>query len=129
MSVLLHPQLKTDTFFVKNLALCRVLLMNNALYPWVILVPMREHLKEITDLTADDYALLCKEIHSMCTHMQDMWAPDKMNIGALGNMVSQLHIHLIARFEKDAAWPKPVWGQASQPYTKDQAQEVIQRLA
>lgn len=128
VNVLLHPQLQKDTFFVSTLSLCRVLLMNNALYPWVILVPMREGAREITDLSAQDYTQLTTEIHQACSAMQRVWSPDKMNIGALGNMVPQLHVHVIARFKHDAAWPQPVWGQASAPYSDDTHTIVIKQL-
>ena len=128
MSATLHPQLEKDSFVVAQLELCTLRLMNNALYPWVILVPAREGVVEITALSAADYALLTKEIHDVCEKMQAVFAPDKMNIGALGNMVPQLHVHIIARFKRDAAWPNPVWGGASEAYTASGAQEVLNKL-
>ena len=102
--------------------------MNNALYPWLILVPARLGAVEITDLSADDYALLTEEIHAMCAKMQAVFSPDKMNIGALGNVVPQLHVHIIARFKDDAAWPNPVWGGASETYTDSAVRDVLAKL-
>ena len=104
----LHPQLKKDTFFIKDLELCQVLLMNNALYPWIILVPKKANLIEIIDLSVEEQNLLMVEISAISRIFKNL-NPDKINIAALGNIVPQLHIHIIARFKNDLTFPKPVW--------------------
>ncbi|MCZ6511581.1 MAG: HIT family protein, partial [Alphaproteobacteria bacterium] len=106
----LHPQLAADTVEVARWACSRVLLINDATYPWLILVPQRPGLRELHDLSADDLAQVTAEIVGASEAMERLFRPDKMNVAALGNQVSQLHIHVIARFEDDPAWPKPVWG-------------------
>ncbi|MFC4273055.1 HIT domain-containing protein [Sneathiella chungangensis] len=106
----LHPQLEKDSLPVCSLGLSRVLLANDARWPWIILVPERPGLVEITDLDDPDYARLMKEIRGATTAMQDLFAAHKMNVAALGNMVPQLHLHVIARTREDAAWPRPIWG-------------------
>lgn len=124
----LHPQLAADTFHVSELDLCLVLLMNNACYPWVILVPRQAGLREITDLTQEDQHLLMDEIAHVASRLQTLTGADKMNIAALGNMVPQLHIHVIARFKEDTAWPAPVWGKNGEPYTPERAAAMISAL-
>lgn len=118
----LHPQLTQDTHFVTDLPLCRVLLMNEARYPWLILVPRRESLREIHELLPADRQQLWEESDHVSRVLTALSQPDKLNIAALGNIVPQLHIHHIARFQTDAAWPAPVWGKfAPEPYTADAA--------
>ncbi len=112
----LHPQLKSDTFFITDLALCRVLLMNNRLFPWLILVPRVEEAREIIDLPETKRHLLMDEISSLSLIVKKLFSPDKINVAALGNQVPQLHIHVIARFAKDNAWPNPVWGNGHEAY-------------
>jgi len=128
MSFALHPQLQKDTFLVGDLPLCRVLLMNNRNFPWLILVPRRENLRELFDLSPNDYETTMAEIRMVAEQFSRLHKADKMNIAALGNMVPQLHIHIIARFETDAAWPKPVWGAATAPYEKTEAKATIAAL-
>ena len=106
----LHAQLAADTLEVGKLAVSRVLLMNDARYPWLVLVPERENLVELLDLRPGDYASVCEEIRRACQALRDCFAPDKLNVAALGNVVPQLHIHVIARHAGDTAWPSPVWG-------------------
>jgi diadenosine tetraphosphate (Ap4A) HIT family hydrolase len=110
MSFTLHPRLEADTVLLVDLGLSRLLLMKDALYPWLILVPAKPGLREIHDLEATDRARLIEEIASASRALQDLYAPDKINVGQLGNLVPQLHIHVIARFIDDPAWPGPVWG-------------------
>lgn len=113
----LHPQLARDTLFVTDLALCRVLLMNDARYPWCILVPRLADVREIFDLSASDQADLWREVGLCTQRLSVLTRAGKMNVATLGNMVPQLHIHVIARHEGDAAWPHPVWGKGeAQPY-------------
>src|SRR6266704_1951775 len=97
----LHPQLERDTFFITDLQLSRVLLMNNSLFPWLILVPMAEDAREVVDLPAPDQHRLMDEISSASSVIKTLFNPHKINIAALGNQVPQLHIHVIARFPGD----------------------------
>ncbi|MFT5180315.1 MAG: diadenosine tetraphosphate (Ap4A) HIT family hydrolase [Alphaproteobacteria bacterium] len=113
----LHKQLAADTIEVDRWDCCRVLLMNDAAYPWLILVPQRAGVRELHKLSAVDLALTTAEIVRASEAMERLFQPVKMNVAALGNMVPQLHIHVIARFEDDPAWPQPVWGVApAAPY-------------
>ncbi len=106
----LHPQLAADTFEIGRFELSRVLLMNDARYPWLILVPERAELVELVDLRPAELHRLSDEIRSASLALRELFAPDKLNVAALGNMVPQLHVHVIARFKHDATWPRPVWG-------------------
>jgi diadenosine tetraphosphate (Ap4A) HIT family hydrolase len=106
----LHPQLAHDTAPVGDLALARVLAMNDANYPWVILVPRRAGIVEIVDLDEADRGCLMAEIAQVSTALKQLTACDKLNVAAIGNVVPQLHVHVVARRIDDAAWPKPVWG-------------------
>jgi diadenosine tetraphosphate (Ap4A) HIT family hydrolase len=109
----LHPQLANDTVPVGDLALTRVLLANDANYPWLILVPRRPALIEIIDLEENEQVQLLAEVAAAARALKAITECDKLNIAALGNQVPQLHVHVIARRTSDAAWPKPVWGAAS----------------
>ena len=124
----LHPTLQKDTLPIGDMPLCRVLLMNNRLFPWLILVPMRDNLRDLIDVTGDDEALLWNEIKQTGQAMKVLFAPDKLNIASLGNMVAQLHIHIIARFTGDKVWPNPVWGGAAEPYSPEDAAAMQARL-
>lgn len=116
----LHPRLAADTFLVGDFELCRVLLMNDARHPWLILVPRRDDLREIHDLGPADRIALMDESCRVAEAMQREFTPDKLNIGVLGNIVPQLHVHHIARFATDPAWPGPVWGHSpAVPYGDD----------
>jgi diadenosine tetraphosphate (Ap4A) HIT family hydrolase len=110
MTFRLHPRLEADTAFVADWPLCRVLLMNDARYPWLILVPRRASAVEITDLATDDRALLMTEMARAGLVVRGVPGVAKLNIGALGNLVPQLHIHIVGRQAGDPAWPGPVWG-------------------
>ncbi|MEZ5540243.1 MAG: HIT family protein [Pseudomonadales bacterium] len=113
----LHPQLQKDCQVVGNLPLCALLLMRDANYPWLVLVPRRAAVREWYELSETDQQQLLQETNRLAKFLQQHTQAKKMNIGALGNMVPQLHVHVIARFEQDAAWPAPVWGKvAAQPY-------------
>lgn len=126
MSFELHPRLAADTVPLGTLPLCRVLLMNDQNFPWCILVPQRAAVREIHALAAADQPQLMREISGIAEAMQTVFVADKMNIAALGNQVPQLHIHIIARFETDPAWPAPVWGRLP-PDTYPEA-DLEQRL-
>lgn len=105
----LHPQLAKDTLPIAEWTLSRVLRMNDISYPWLILVPRRANCREISELPSGDRHRLIDEIARASEALQRDCRPEKINIGALGNMVPQLHIHVIARFTTDPAWPRPVW--------------------
>jgi diadenosine tetraphosphate (Ap4A) HIT family hydrolase len=112
----LHPQLAADTAFVCDLPLSRLLVMNDANFPWLILVPRRPGLSELFDLGADQ-AVLTDEIALVSRALKHEARCDKLNVAAIGNVVPQLHIHIVARTRHDALWPKPVWGVAlARPY-------------
>lgn len=110
MGFSLHPRLEADTIPVKVLGLSRLLLMNESNWPWLILVPEQPDLRELHQLEAAQRVELMEEIAYVSETMERLFRPSKINVAALGNMVPQLHIHVVARFESDPAWPKPVWG-------------------
>ena len=113
----LHQQLAADTVEVDRWDCCRVLLMNDSTYPWLILVPQRPGMRELHTLSAGDLALATAEIVRASRAMERLFQPVKMNVATLGNMVPQLHIHVIARFDDDPAWPNPVWSvMPAKPY-------------
>jgi len=125
----LHPQLAQDTTPVGDLALSRVLLMNDACYPWLILVPRRAGAVEIVDLGDDDQALLTREIAQASHALRAAAACDKLNVAAIGNVVPQLHVHVVARRRDDPAWPRPVWGAApARPYEPSLRDALMTRL-
>ena len=113
----LHARLAADTAFVADWGLSRVLLMNDARYPWLILVPRMPGVVEIIDLEARQQEQLFDEMMMLSLVLRDVTRCDKLNIAAIGNVVAQLHVHIVARRKGDAAWPKPVWGAAPvRPY-------------
>lgn len=113
----LDPRLASDTYPVVSLPLCDLLLMNDARYPWLILVPRSADLVEISDLDGADQARLWQEFSRAGAALRAVAPFDKLNLGALGNIVRQLHVHLVGRCDGDAAWPGPVWGNGKpQPY-------------
>lgn len=125
----LDQKLEGDTYFVADLKISRLLLMNDSNYPWFILVPRKEGFSEITDLTFEDQTELLSEINLVANFLQKNLSCDKTNIASLGNVVKQLHIHVIARFENDIAFPKPVWGfEGAKPYEEKAAQKLIAEI-
>ena len=106
----LDPRLANDTRPVASLALCDVLLMNDSRFPWLVLVPRKAGMVEICDLSPHDQALLWHEVTQASQALRSLAPFDKLNLGALGNIVRQLHVHVVGRREGDAAWPGPVWG-------------------
>jgi len=110
MSFQLDPNLAGDTHLIGELALSRLLLMDDARYPWLILVPRIAGARELFDLDKSDRANLLAELDAVGRALEALLRPDKFNIAALGNVVPQLHVHVVARYDTDAAWPKPVWG-------------------
>ncbi len=127
----LHPQLAADTVPVGDLALSRVLLANDANYPWLILVPRRPGITELIDLNDNDRTQVNAEIDAAARALKAITACDKLNVAALGNVVAQLHIHVIGRRRDDKAWPKPVWGAAAattyDPATRDALIAALKR--
>jgi diadenosine tetraphosphate (Ap4A) HIT family hydrolase len=130
----LHARLAADTHFIRDLELSRVLLMDDMRFAWLILVPMRAGMRDWIDLAPVEQHRLLDEI-GLCSHaLRALVQPDKLNVAALGNMVPQLHVHVVARHSGDAAWPKPVWGVGeSVPYSADalaaRKAELLMQLA
>lgn len=128
----LHPRLAADTIILGDLPLSRVLLAKDSRYPWLILVPKRADIREIHWLNEEEQLQLMRESCAVARLMEAELAADKINVAALGNMVPQLHLHHVARFTQDAAWPDPIWGKhPAQAYENAAlaAEEWRQRLA
>ena len=127
--MILHPQLKKDCFVIGRLPLCALLLMNDSNYPWFILVPQREGISEIHQLSEADQQQLMRESSQLAGAIEKEFGADKINIAALGNVVPQLHVHHVVRYKSDPAWPAPVWGKLSaKPYVAHEADDIIARL-
>ena len=110
MSFIIDPTLEQDTILLGELDLCEVRLLPDSFNPWVVLVPKRADIVEIFQLTDMEQGTLMAEIVKVSEKISDLFSPDKINVGALGNMVPQLHIHIICRFKEDRAWPRAIWG-------------------
>ena len=129
MSFSLHPTLKKDCIELGQLELCRVLLMNDSQFPWLILVPERENMTEIHQLSATDQQQLMRESSYIAEKLATLFQADKMNIAALGNMVPQLHIHHVVRYKSDKAWPAPIWGKFDAvSYTGKELKVLVEKL-
>lgn len=125
----LAPELVRDCIELADWPLCKLLLLNDSQYPWFILVPRVSGMREIIDLSAEQQQLFWQESAQLSHLIKAVFNPHKLNVAALGNMVPQLHVHHIARFEHDATWPKPVWGQLPPiPYSDQQIAEIKQAL-
>jgi diadenosine tetraphosphate (Ap4A) HIT family hydrolase len=125
----LHPRLAQDTLVIGDFPLSQLLLMNDAGYPWFILVPRRAGIREIFELEQDDQIQLLKESSQLSMVLSRIYEADKLNVAALGNMVPQLHLHHIVRYRSDPAWPKPVWGLfPAQHYSPRALQETCANL-
>ncbi len=125
----LNHRLAADTFFVANLKLSRLLLMNDSNYFWFILVPQKPDLVELIDLEFEDQIELLREINWLSGILKKDFSAHKLNIAALGNVVKQLHIHVIGRRNDDAAFPKPVWGNSIEmPYKEEAAEFLINKI-
>ena len=125
----LHPQLADDTAPVIELPLCEVRLMDDANHPWLVLVPRVADMVEIIDLDTAQRTQLTAEIDAASRALKALFKPHKLNVAALGNLVPQLHVHVIARYKDDIAWPRPVWGTATaRPYPPEQLVERINAL-
>jgi diadenosine tetraphosphate (Ap4A) HIT family hydrolase len=126
----LDSRLAADTLPVGDLELSSVLLLNDARFPWFVLVPRIPDASEITDLSDEQAVRLMREIRIATAVMVELAKPDKVNVGALGNIVTQLHVHVVGRFRSDPAWPGPVWGHGTRnPYPDHAATALIERAA
>lgn len=126
----LHPRLQQDCIDIGRFNLCRLLMMNDSQYPWFILVPEIAGMREIFQLDKAAQALLNEESCLLAERLSAIYQADKMNVAAIGNLVPQLHIHHIVRYQTDNAWPAPVWGRfAAVPYTEQQLVETKVRLS
>ena len=117
-----------DSYFIKDLSLCSIRLINNSKFPWIILIPNRKNITDITELNLKDQVLLMKEIVFCSKLMKKIFITKKLNVEKIGNIVPQLHIHIIARFKKDSTWPLSVWVTKEKPYLKGSLKIVIKRL-
>jgi diadenosine tetraphosphate (Ap4A) HIT family hydrolase len=126
----LDPRLEADTLPVGDLALSSVFLLNDARFPWLVLVPRRANVSELTELSEADAVALIAEIRVAAHVMLDLAKPDKINVGVLGNVVPQLHVHVVGRFRSDPAWPGPVWGHGARRLYPDHASaSLVERAA
>lgn len=124
-----HPRLVQDTLFVVDLTLSRVLLMDDERFPWLILVPRIPAIQELFELKESSKTQLWTEITILSKLLKTMMSADKINIATLGNQVPQLHIHIIARYKQDEAWPAPVWGFSTpKPYPEKKAASLLEQL-
>jgi diadenosine tetraphosphate (Ap4A) HIT family hydrolase len=125
----LHPRLQEDTLVIGQLPLCQLLMMNDSQYPWFILVPAQANLTEIYQLSPADQNQLITESSLLAKTLQQLYQADKLNIAAIGNLVSQLHIHHVVRYQTDISWPAPIWGKfPALAYTTEQAEQEIFRI-
>lgn len=125
----LDPQLERDTVYVADWHLCQVRLMNDSRYPWVILIPKVSDIAEVHELAHQQQHLLLDESVRLSKALDQLFAPHKLNVAALGNMIRQLHIHHIVRFESDASFPRPVWGMGDAvPYDADALNQIVSGL-
>lgn len=127
----LDSRIDNSSYHLVNLPLCEVRLKENAMFPWLILIPRCENITEIMDLTLEQQNQLMQELSVASQVMRNVYQPDKLNVGALGNIVAQLHIHVVARFQMDALWPHGVW-QATTPelrYEQEKLVHTIERLS
>ncbi|MEP1932298.1 MAG: HIT family protein [Roseibium sp.] len=125
----LNARLEGDSLAVFDLPLCTVRLLKDANYTWLLLIPRKADMVEIIDLDEGDQLQLMREIAAASRVLRSVTKCEKLNVGALGNQVSQLHVHVIARFRDDAAWPNPIWGAVPpQPYDNPTADHLITRL-
>ncbi|MDD2723388.1 MAG: HIT domain-containing protein [Methylovulum sp.] len=125
----LHPRLQADCIPVGHFELCQLLLMNDSQYPWFILVPQVDGLRELYELSKAQQHLFTGESNYLAEQLAILYQADKMNIAAIGNLVPQLHIHHIVRYQTDKAWPAPVWGKfAAIPYGDAKIHEILQQV-
>lgn len=125
----LDTRLQEDTWLIGDFPLCRLLLSNDSNYPWFVLVPRREGISELFQLNDDEQQLMWRETTALAKVLKGLFDADKMNVATLGNVVSQLHMHVIVRFQADVAWPGPVWGKhPAKPYSQAEVHAIRDRL-
>ncbi len=124
----LHERLEKDSFLLTSLDLCQVRLINNSDYTWLILVPQKNNIIHLTDLNSAEQIQLIKEINHISTILKKLYTPDRLNIATLGNVVSQMHWHIIVRYTTDKHWPNPVWGRDFTPYSNHELQKTLATL-
>ena len=117
-----------DSHLITDLKLCSIRLIDNAKFPWIILIPKRKNITDISELNSKDQMLLMKEIVHCSKLMKKIFKTKKLNVEKIGNIVPQLHIHIIARFTKDSSWPLSVWVVKSRPYLKEPLKKIIDLL-
>ena len=117
-----------DSYFIKDLNLCSIRLVDNSKFPWIILIPNRRNITDITELNLKDQVLLMKEIVFCSKLMKKIFITKKLNVEKIGNIVPQLHIHIIARSKKDSTWPLSVWVTKGKPYLKESLKTVVDKL-
>lgn len=124
----LDPRLAQGSASVADWPLCHVRLKDDRRFPWLLLMPRRRGLVELTDLAIDDYRLLCEEIRLATTLVSHVTRPDKMNVAAIGNVVEQLHVHVVGRYRHDPLWPDPIWGKGEpQAYRPAELSAMVER--
>ena len=117
-----------SSHYIKNLKLCSLRLIDNSKFPWIILIPSRRKVTDITELNSKDQILLMKEVVFCSNRMKEIFKTSKLNVEKIGNIVPQLHRHIIARFKKDTSWPLSVWVVKSKPYSKKVLEKILSRL-
>ena len=125
----LHPRLQQDCIRIGRFELCQLLMMDDSQYPWFILVPEKNEIKEIYQLSKSERITLSEESNYLAENLAALFKADKINIAAIGNLVPQLHIHHIVRYHEDKAWPAPVWGKYTTiPYTAEQMTNTVSQV-
>ena len=125
----LDGRIARDSDLIATLDLCQLRIQNDSRWPWLVMVPQRADMTEIFELSEADHALLSAEVNDVAAALKEITCATKINVGALGNIVRQLHVHVIARFEGDANWPGPIWGYGSaEPYDSEKRQALVNTL-
>lgn len=126
----LDERLARDSELITKLGLCQLRIQNDKRWPWLVLVPQRNDVSELFELTPLDQAMLSFETNQVASALKELTGATKINVGALGNIVRQLHVHIIARTEGDPCWPGPIWGQGTpEPYSYNDRHDFMKRLA
>lgn len=129
MTFTLHPDLARDGIPVGRFSLCQVLLINDSNFPWFVLVPQRDNIRDPIDLSNEDYNQLWTESRIFSAAIMKIFEGEKLNVAALGNMTPQLHVHHVVRFSTDSAWPRPIWGNPLVPYSDEAITNVREQLS
>ena len=118
-----------SSYFISDLKLCEIRMINNSKFPWIILIPKRKKITDISELNKKDRSLLMDEIVYCSNLMKKIFKTSKLNVEKIGNIVPQLHIHIIARKKTDTTWPLSVWVTKSKPYTEKNLRFVINKIS